>query len=307
LRIPVDVPAARGLDVLGVGQNTIDQLCVVDTFPTIDSKQPLRGYDVQPGGQVATALVALARWGLRTAYVGSFGDDDGGRRSRARLAAEGVDLSSAVVRDCANQLSVILVDGHSGERTVLWHRDAALTLRVDEVPLERVAGARVLHVDGLDGAAALAAASAARAARVPVVADIDTAVHETAGLLPLVDILIVSWEFARAYTGASAPESALDVLARDGAAVVAVTTGPTGVVARAGSQTVRAPGFPVSAVDTTGAGDLFHAGFVWSVLHGLELEAALRFGNAAAALQCTGLGGRRAIPTLAAARALAGI
>src|SRR5262245_46174510 len=80
-------------DVVGFGLNSIDHLCVVQRHPRLDSKQQLATYDVQPGGQVPTALVALQRWGLRTAYVGSFGDDTGGVMARSALALDGVDVS----------------------------------------------------------------------------------------------------------------------------------------------------------------------------------------------------------------------
>jgi sulfofructose kinase len=310
VRIPVAVPPARagGVDVVGLGQNTVDHLCVVGAHPAPDSKQRLAGYAVQPGGQVATALAALGRWGARTAYVGTFGDDDGGRRSRASLEAHGVDVSSAPPRaGTPNQLSVILVDAGSGERTVLWHRADALALAPAELPRERVETARVLLLDGVDVPAARAAAGWARAAGVPTVADLDLSCAAAAEVIPLVDVLLVSREFAAGHTGERDPEAALGLLARAGAPVVGVTLGRDGVVARAGADVLRLPGCAVDAVDTTGAGDLFHAGFVWAMLGGLSLEEALRFANAAAALQCTRLGGREAIPALAAARALAGL
>jgi len=308
MRIPVAVPAVRDVDVVGLGQNTVDHLCVVERFPAPDTKQRLRARAVEPGGQIATALVALRRWGARAVYLGAFGDDEAGAVSRAALESEGIDVSHAPIRRSeANQLSVILVDARTGERTVLWHRPPALALAPDEVPRAIVTGARVLHLDGADGEAAVAAAAAARAAGVPTVADIDMALPELERLLPLVDVLIVSWEFARSLTGATRPEAALERLARHGGAVVGVTLGSAGALVAAGGRVLGVDGHAVTAVDTTGAGDLFHAGFIWAMLAGLELEAAVRLANSAAALQCMRLGGRHAIPTLAEARALAGV
>ncbi|HZP43924.1 MAG TPA: PfkB family carbohydrate kinase [Candidatus Binatia bacterium] len=311
MQIPVAVPPRRdanAADVVGIGQATADHLCVVDPFPTPDTKQRLVGHAMQPGGQVATALAALGRWGVRTAYAGAVGGDDAGRAARASLEAHGVDVGAAVVRPAlATQLSVILVDARSGERTVLWHRAEGLDLAPDEVPLDRVVAARALLVDGADGAAARRAATAARGAGVPVVADLDLSCADAPALVPLVDVLLVSHEFARRYTGAAAPSDALAALAAAGPAVVGVTLGRDGVVARAAGRDFRQHAYPVTAVDTTGAGDLFHAGFLWGMLHGFALEDALRLANAAAALQCTRLGGREAIPALADARALAGL
>ena len=308
MRIPVAVSAVRDIDVVGLGQNTVDHLCVVDRFPAPDTKQRLRARAVEPGGQIATALVALRRWGARAAYLGTFGDDEAGVLSRTSLESEGVDVSHAPIRSGEpNQLSVILVDGRTGERTVLWHRPPGLALTPDEVPRAVIAGARVLHLDGADGETAVAAAATARAAGVPTVADIDMAGPELERLLRLVDVLIVSWEFARSLTGAARPEAALERLTGYGGAVVGVTLGSAGALIAAGGRPFAVDGHAVAAVDTTGAGDLFHAGFIWAMLAGLELETAVRLANAAAALQCTRLGGRHAIPALAEARALAGV
>src|SRR5437762_14078256 len=111
MRIPVAVPAVREIDVVGVGQNTVDHLCVVERFPAPDSKQRLQTLAVEPGGQVATALVALARWGARCAYVGTFGDDEAGAASRTSLAAEGVAVGHAPVRrGRRHRLAVVLAD-----------------------------------------------------------------------------------------------------------------------------------------------------------------------------------------------------
>ena len=306
--LPLTPPLGRELDVVGLGQNTLDHFCVVDRFPAPDTKRRLRAYAVQPGGQVATALVALARWGGRTAYLGRFGDDDAGRASRASLVGEGVDVADACVRPGeGNEVSVILVDARTGERTVLWHPSSAPGVDPGALPAARIRAARVLLVDGTDGPAAVAAATVARGAGVPVVADFDAPFASLERLLPLVDVLLVSAELARAVTGAAEPEAALRALRRRDDAVVGVTLGRDGALVAADGATVRAPGHRVDAVDTTGAGDLFHAGFIRGMLEGRDLAATVALANAAAALQCTRLGGRAAIPELAAAYALAGL
>src|SRR5262249_6242857 len=156
--------------------------------PRLDSKQQLVAYAVQPGGQVPTALVALQRWGVRTAYVGSFGDDPGGVLSRAALVAEGVGVSATVVRSKVRQhVSVILVDEMSGERSVLWEHRPELVLRVDEVPFAACGAGRVLLMDAVDTAAAIAAARDAKARGVLTVLDTDTAAPGIGELLRLTD------------------------------------------------------------------------------------------------------------------------
>ena len=305
--IGIPIPRDKPFDVVGVGQNAVDHLCSLAQFPTFNSKQQMTSYAWQPGGQVATALVALQRWGCRTAYIGSFGDDAAGQLSRRSLAEEGVDLTGALQRaGTANQMAVILVDQRSGERTVLVHRPDELTVRPKEILSDLVRSARVLHLDGYDLEAALAAAAWAREAGVAVVVDIDMRHGPVERLLALSDAAIVSEQFARDLTGEADPESALGRLAAaSGSPVVAITLGVRGVVARAGGTTLHVPSFPVQCVDATGAGDVFHAGFIYGMLREWSLERALRFANAAAALKCTRSGGRPGIPSVAEAEDLA--
>ncbi len=301
------LPAERPFDVVGVGLNAIDHLCTVPTFPTFNSKQQMGGYACQPGGQVATAMVALQRWGCRSSYIGTFGDGIIGELSRRSLAEEHVDLTGSIQRrGVANQMAVILVDQASGERTVLMHRPPALVLRPDELRRDLVTAGRILHVDGYDLDAALAAAEWAREAGMPVVVDLDTRSGAVERLVAMSDGVIVSQEFAEQFTGIGDPTRAIERLATaTSAPLVAITLGDAGVIARSRLGTLTVPAYPVRCVDSTGAGDVFHAGFIYGLLRDWPLERTLRFANAAAALKCTQVGGRSGIPTVAAAERLA--
>lgn len=304
--IGIDVPHGKRFDVVGIGLNAVDHLCTVPVFPTFNSKLQMTGYSCQPGGQVATAMVALQRWGCRTAYIGCFGDGILGQLSRRSLAEDGVDLTGAMQRTgVANQMAVILVDQASGERTVLVHRPALLELRPEELRADLVTAGRVLHLDGNDLDAAIAGATWARAAGIPVVVDLDTRSGAVERLLALTDAVIVSQEFAVQLTGAADPEVAVARLADAAPApLVAITLGADGVIARGAAGVLHVPAYPVRCVDSTGAGDVFHAGFIYGMLAGWSLEETLCFANAAAALKCMQVGGRAGIPTLAAAREL---
>ncbi len=304
--IGITLPERREFDVVGVGLNAVDHLCTVPAFPTFNSKLQMAAYACQPGGQVATAMVGLQRWGCRTAYIGSFGDGIIGQLSRRSLEEEGVNVAASVQRrGVANQMAVILVDQQSGERTVLMHRPAALALAADEVRRDVVTAGRVLHLDGYDLDAALAAASWAHEAGMPVVVDLDTRSGPVERLVAVSDAVIVSQEFAELFTGAADPDTAIAKLAAaTRAPLVAITLGAHGVVARAGGATLRVPAYAVRCVDSTGAGDVFHAGFIYGVLADWPLERTLRFANAAAALKCTQVGGRSGIPSVTAAEAL---
>jgi sulfofructose kinase len=299
-------PTGKPFDVVGFGLNSVDHLCLVERHPRLDSKQRLIAYDLQPGGQVPTALVALQRWGLRTAYVGSFGDDAGGELSRDSLRADGVDLSATLVRaGTRNQVAVILIDEISGERSVLWERLDGLILRPEEVRREAVVSGRVLLMDAVDMPTALAAARWAKEEGILTVLDTDTPSAGTAELLRFTDVLVVAAEFPRRFTGIDDLRAALRATAKHGPWFVGVTLGPGGVLALVHGEMHYVPAFRVRAVDSTGAGDIFHAGSIYGLLQGWPAIETLRFAAAAAALKCERLGGRPGIPTRERALALA--
>lgn len=303
MRIPVTLPAGRTIDVLAIGENSIDLLVELDGHPAPDTKMALAGFSERPGGQSATAAVAMARLGLRTRYIGRVGDDDYGRRGLESLVAEGIDVTGVVtVPGVTSRFAVILVDRRSGTRTVLWHRDPALVMTPADVPPRAVDAVRVLYLDGSEVAAATAAAEHARQAGTRTVVDIEQAQDGTDRLLRSIDVIIAAEAFPAALTGASSIGLALARLQADtGAPVVCVTLGEAGSLARVGGREIRTPAFRVPVVDSTGAGDVFRAGFVAAWLHGgdaTEVEDALRWANAVAALKCRGLGARTTTPTV---------
>jgi len=294
--------------VLTVGLNSIDLLAEVEGHPAANAKVPLVGFSERPGGQAATAAVALARLGLKAAYIGRVGDDAYGARGLESLREEGVDVSGVVtVPGATSQFAVVLVDRLSGTRTVLWHRHAGLHMTPADVPAAAVARVRVLHVDCHETAAVTAAAEAARLAGTRTVIDVEKVRPGIDRLLRAIDIVIAAEAFPSELTGQASPGAALaELQAASGAAVVCVTLGDAGSLARIGGREIRTPAFRVPVVDSTGAGDVFRAGFIAAWLHGgdaTEVEDALRWANAVAALKCRGLGARTSTPTLTELRA----
>jgi sulfofructose kinase len=292
-------PAAEArLDVVGVGECALDHVGTLPGgLPRFAGKLPLADYRQMPGGQVATAIHGVARLGLRAGYLGAVGDDDAGRRVLAPLEAAGVDLSQVkVVPGAATQLALILIDGVSGERTLVWYRDPKLRLDAGDVDPAWVGCARALHVDTGHLEAATAAARAARGAGIPVVLDADARRPGLDALLPYVDFPLVSRSFAEDPSGDVSVSAALDALVRGGARMAVVTLGEEGAVARVGDRLIRSPGFEVVARDTTGAGDAFRAGFLLGLLEGHDAEGTLACAHAVAALNCTGLGAQGGLP-----------
>ncbi|MBM4324390.1 MAG: carbohydrate kinase family protein [Deltaproteobacteria bacterium] len=292
-------PHNKPFEVVGMGLNSVDFLTVVPEFPTLNSKMRIRQFSKQGGGQVATALVALARWGVKTKYIGKIGEDELGSFSLDSIRQEGVDVSSVMIEpDATNQFAVILVDGLSGERTILWDRDERLMYRKGELRKEEVCSGKILHLDGHDIHAAIQCARWAKQEGIPTVIDIDKVEPLTKELIKEIDFVITSSQFPSLYTGISNREQALLELQKHTNGFLCTTLGEEGAMALVDGQIVHSRGFPIKAVDTTGAGDVFHAGFIYGLLRNWEVKEILRFANAVASLKCRGLGGRTGIPDL---------
>ncbi len=303
MRIPFTVPrpASRPFDVAGLGLNSIDLVAVVGEYPAPNTKQRLQRFARHPGGQIATAMVACARLGLSAHYIGRFGDDAFGEESRESLAAEGVCTDgSRVAPGATNQFAIVIVDGRTGERTVLWDRHPGLTIEPESVPRDAVTSGRMLIVDCHETAAAAQASRYARDAGIPTVVDVERVRPGIGELLQLIDAIIAAESFPTELTGFEAPGRALEAMAREYATpMVCVTLGREGSLARVGGREIRTPGCPVDCVDSTGAGDAFRGGFAAGCLRTPDgdLEDVLRYANAVAALNCRALGARGGLPT----------
>ena len=307
MRFNLSFPKKKSFDAVGMGLNSVDFLCVVSEFPTLNSKMKIQRHSRQGGGQVATAMVALSRWGMKTKYIGKIGGDEWGRFSLDSLREEGVDVSSVMMEPhVSNQYAFIIVDGVSGERTILWNRDEGLMYRKGELSRKEVCSGKLLHLDGHDIRAAIQSARWAKEEGIPTVVDIDKVEPLTPELIQEIDFAITSSRFPSLFTGISDREKALIELQRHTHGFVCATLGHEGAIALVEGRVLRVKGLPVRAVDTTGAGDVFHGGFIFGLLQNWEVEEILRFSNAVASLKCLDLGGRKGIPTLEAARALLG-
>lgn len=289
--------------MVALGQCALDQVAVVDGLPAFAGKERVLECYPLPGGQIATAALALTRLGLSTAFVSSVGDDPAAEAVLAPLREAGVDLGGVRLRPgVPSQLSLILVDRKSGERTVLWHRDPRLSLELSELGREAIVRGRALHLDASDLDVSVWAAGVAREAGMAVCLDADTPAPGIDRLLRRVDYPIVSRAFARSYFGTDSPAEACRGLAALGARLPAVTLGDRGAVGGVRGE-IASPAFRVAARDTTGAGDVFHAAFLWALLEGRAPREILRTANAAAAMNCRALGAQGGLPARGELRA----
>jgi sugar/nucleoside kinase (ribokinase family) len=292
------------VDLVGVGLNATDTLISLASFPERGSKVEYRDRAVMPGGQVASTVVACQTWGLSTRYVGKFGDDSAAELHKVAFGRVGAEMQLVTVPGTPSLHNVILVD-NGGDRTVLCQRDERMVLRPEELRREWIVNARVLHVDGRDTAAATQAASWARAAGVPVTADLDDPYPGIDELIANVDYLLVNTDFPFRLTGDNNLERSLRLMqTRYGCRMTAATLGEHGVLAWDGKRMVHRAAFRVPVVDTTGAGDIFRAGFIYGLLQEWPLERQLDFSCAAAAMNCMAAGARGGIKTVQAVEEL---
>ena len=301
MKFPIEPPANKPFDAVGFGLNAVDHLIVVPEYPAFDTKMRLLEHKQSAGGQTASAMVSLRRLGLKTAYAGRFGSDPEGLFGLATLKDDGVNVDFAeVVEGAKNQIAFITIDVRNGERTIVWDRDERLAYKPDEAPAEFGSLGRVLHLDAHDPPACVRVAKAAKESGTIVSADIDNVYEGLPELLPLIDILIGSKEFPHRVTGIRDERAALiELRERYGCAVVGMTIGAAGAVVYCNGEFIESPGFraPGGCRDTTGAGDAFHGGFLYGFLMDQDLETSLKLGNAVAAIKCSALGARTALPT----------
>jgi sulfofructose kinase len=292
---------AKAVDVVGLGENSVDLVVVAPRFPRPDSKQTLDRLSSLVGGQTATALVACARLGWRARYLGGVGDDEAGRQVEEALAQEGVDVQTKTRQGASTRRAIIVVEARTGRRAVLEHRDPTVALRLEDLDSTLVTSGRVLLIDARDPTVSAAAALMAQAVGVPTVLDVEAPAPGVEDLLQLVDVIVATASFPTAMTGVRAIGAAVARLAAlSGSAAVIATLGPEGSLARLAGREVLTPGFRVKAVDTTGAGDAFRGGLIAAWLGaGPETRPStvLEYANAVAALNCLGLGAQAGLPT----------
>ena len=293
--------SAKAVDIVGLGLATVDIMTLVPRLPEHDEVFPARRILLEGGGPVATALVAAARLGATTAYLGPIAPTTWGSLTRAGLEREGVDTGHAPTRTGGEQAAaVILVDEASGQRSILYDSGELLDLTPAEVPADLITSARALHLDGVHLEAACHAAEIARQAGVLV--SFDGGAGElwagTERLLPLVDLLVVARRFAELHTGQADPLQAGPALLETyRPRQVVITDGARGCWYWDAAQHLHQPAFPTDVVDTTGAGDVFHGAYLYATLQDWPARRCLAFAAATAALKCRALGGRAGIPT----------
>lgn len=300
-------------DILGLGTLAVDDVLYVAAYPPPDAKARVMRRTRGCGGQIGTALAAAARLGVRCAYAGVLGTDELSTVLRRQLERAGVDCGGIVEREDAGPVySVIIADERTGSRNIFFDAARQQALPAERIAPQLVAQARVLLLDQLALGTDSAPARVARHLSIPVVADLEW--PERTPPLDAIDHLIVPWQYAAAFTGATDPPTALRRLHEPTArSCTAITCGPEGcyyVMASRADQVCHLPALAVQAVETTGCGDVFHGAYAAALAQGADVPSALLSATVAAAVYAERPSGWAYLPTaddVAALRARCGV
>jgi sulfofructose kinase len=286
--------------ILCLGMSALDAIYRVPRIPSTGTKVLATAYTECGGGMAANASVAVARLGGEAHYWGRVGNDPLGERIVAELAAQGV-ITTRVrrIEGCISPSAAILV-ADDGERLVCAYNDPALDADPSWLPEASVGSFDAVLADVRWPAGAGVVLGLARAAGIPAILDADVG--------PIADILSLARQathiaFSQAglglVTGIGTPGAALRALASELRGVLGVTLGADGFLYLDRDREHRVPAPEVQAIDTLGAGDVWHGAFALALGERQPLDTAARFANVAAAIKCTRFGGRRGAPSRA--------
>jgi sulfofructose kinase len=286
-------------DCVGLGICALDYSCLLEKYPQLDEKIELSHFEKHGGGPVPTALATLARLGVRTAYIGKVGQDSEGDYVRTELARDGVN-TDFMIQDAAvkTPCAYIWIDRPSGKRTVVLNRKSMSDMGNTQIPPSAITSGKIFLVDGWEVNTTVEILKQVKQANRTVVADFGSMRDRMEEMLSYVDYPIVSEKFVRQFWGEIDNAEAVRQLLKWGATGAVVTCGANGSFGADKHKDYFQPAFKIEVVDTNGAGDVFHGGFIYGLLQDRDFQQNLRFASAVAALKCTELGSRFAIPSL---------
>ena len=285
------------IDCLGLGIVPLDYLVTIKKYLPPGGKADATGLTIQGGGPVPNALTGLTRLGLKTALISAVGNDIIGQLVKKELHQEGINISCIVTKNKSQSASAYgFVEEKSGRRSIVLHRQ--IQVRPDDIKLSNLPIPRVVHLDGRDLDACLKLARWGRRVGAIITFDIGSIRNDVSPIFPLVDHLIVSDDYALGFTRVRNVRQAIQKLGNYCPGAIVVTEGTRGVVAHEDNHWYTQKAYRVKNVDTTGAGDAFHAGYLYQLLQGADMPTRLQFGAVVAAIKCTQAGARAGLPTM---------
>lgn len=299
--------SSRRIPIITMGDANVDLISSVESLPAEGEEANVRRLEMHLGGSAANVAVGASRLGVKSGLVGKIGVDLFGRFLSKRLRKEGVDISQLRVGDEASSGLIFSMITKDGERTMFAFRGANVYLSPEEIDESYIKSAKMFHLSGYSllrnpqRKAALKALEAARKGGLSVSLDpglltSKEAAHHVRSILKHMNQIFLNTSEAEQLIGAP-PKSAARKLLKLGPQIVVLKLGARGCFVLTEKKRVSATAFNVRAVDTTGAGDAFDAGFLVGLEEKWDLERIAQFANAVGALQVKKVGGASAMPT----------
>ena len=292
------------LDCIGFGALNIDRLYRVERIAKPGEESFIIGHEEHPGGSAANTIVGLSRLGHNVGYIGKVANDKDGGLLLQSFVDEGVDTSGVIKVDSGRSGVVMGFVNHQGERTLYVDPGVNDTLELEEVDLQYAASAKFLHITSFVGELPFKAQIRLLDARPLITVSFDPGeLYARKGLQAMRPILRRSYvafpneNELRLLTGGGL-EDGSKVLLGEGVRVVAVKLGERGCYVTDGKESYFVPAHKVKAVDTTGAGDAFCAGFLHGLVAGKDIHECARLGNLVASKKLTRPGARAGLPRL---------
>ena len=297
------------VDVSSIGTLAVDYFGILEKFPQLDQKTMALSYEVHPGGVAGNVITQIARLGVPTGWIGKIGDDATGNILLEEFRKDGIDASHAEQVAGKNSMFTWILIDKQGNRTITMFPNVLNEFTGNDVRDKHrdvIASSKVLMAEAcvLPLEPVIAAMEIARESGVTVVFDLDVTpsdielmnmgtTEDLEKVLSLTDVFIPCKAAAVELLGTDEIEDNVEKLLRYDMKAVAVTLGERGCVVTEGKDRSRhIDGFKVDVVDSTGAGDAFHGGFVYGLLQNWTIDRTARFANACGALCCRSVGAR---------------
>jgi len=287
-------------DVVGFGGITLDYLCYVDHLARNDKVSFIKEVNYSVGGCVPTALTTIQRLGDTTTFISRIGNDWMGNRILEKLKKEGLGCEEVKYdKKITSSFSFVQIEKNTGERAISYYPGASEAIIFDSKSRDLIDSSKALIIDGLITNEDIKAAEYANKVGKPVLLDANIIFKNTNKLLPYIDYLVSSENFLYEYSNSQDIKSSLKKIKKDFNTEVLITTlGRKGSVVLLNNEIVYIEAFNVDAIDTTGAGDVYHGGFLFGILKGWDIKDIMIFSSAVAALKCTSYGGWKGIPDM---------
>ena len=282
--------------IVCAGMACLDYLFKVQSLPEGGGKSFATDYRAAPGGPAAAAGIAVAALGHEPVFIGRLGDDQVGRDILHHLGDRGVNVSHVrLITGQTSQVSSVIIDD-TGERQIINYSSASLDPTPDWIEEQHLVGADFLLTDVRWPEGAERALTLARELGIPSLIDADIAPVDISGLIDLATYTIFSERGLEMVSGQKDLEAGLALINESSATWPAVTSGELGSswLDQGGLQ--KCPAEKIDAVDTCGAGDVFHGAFAVAMAEQQAIGEAMHFAGVVAALKCKTFGGSLGTP-----------